>query len=313
MEQQDLSKLSEEEMQALADEINGADQPRDDKGRFVAKEEAEDNDLGEKLAESAQEVDVEEEEEEAQPEKWFVREIDLGDGSGKQVFKGRSLEELADRLAEAQTHATRKIRELSQERKRTAQEEADNEFVLQQELLNKPSETLRRKFEEMVGMPIDSFKTKIQKVEAFEKAQSAEEASKEFVQSHEDYYASPGNGKRMGAYLNRMGLDWTVENMEKAFKELSSDGLLAERPEQQEVTAENKAEQEPTRIANPVQKPVVQKRVAGSGLSAKRSAVAPKPKPAEPSIEDLYKMPLEELRERANSEARKSQDSGLAY
>jgi len=43
----------------------------------------------------------------------YRREIDLGDGSGKQVFEAESVEELLDKLTEAQEHATRKIRELS--------------------------------------------------------------------------------------------------------------------------------------------------------------------------------------------------------
>lgn len=43
------------------------------------------------------------------------REIDLGDGSGKQVFEGATEAELNDKLATAQEHGTRKIREQAQE------------------------------------------------------------------------------------------------------------------------------------------------------------------------------------------------------
>lgn len=269
----------EQLLEAIAQEEAAAGQPRDEQGRFVAQPQPE--------PEGEAEPEQEPEPEAPRPE-WFVREIDLGDGSGKQVFKGRSLEELADRLAEAQANATRKIRELSQVQKRTAQEEADNEFVLQQELLNKPSATLRRQFEEMVGMPIDSFKTKLQKVEAFERAQTAEEASREFVQAHADYYASPGNGKRMSAYLNRMGLEWTVENMEKAYEELQADGLLAPKPadpDDQPIA--------PTPAQAPRSVAPAAARRAASGLSARRSVpVVPKTQHTE---EELYKMPMEEL------------------
>src|ERR1700743_2577476 len=48
----------------------------------------------------------------------FQREIDLGDGSGKQVFKADSAEELLDKLTEAQKNATIKIREQQFELKR---------------------------------------------------------------------------------------------------------------------------------------------------------------------------------------------------
>lgn len=278
-EQKPAEEMTDEELMAAiaAEEEAAAGQPRDEHGKFVAQEPA--------AAEP--EPEVEAEPEAAPKPEWFVREIDLGDGSGKQVFKGRTLDELADRLAEAQANATRKIRELAGQRKQEERENADNEFVLSQELLNKPSATLRRQFEEMVGMPIDAFKGKLQKVEAFEKAQSAEEASKEFVQAHEDYYASPGNGKRMSAYLNRMGLDWTVENMEKAYAELQADGLLAPKP------AEGDAQPAPVAASAPRSVAPAAARRAASGLSARRSA--PAPVVTQHTEEDLYKMPMEEL------------------
>lgn len=49
-----------------------------------------------------------------QPAQECVQEVDLGDGSGVQVFKGASWEEVAKKLAEAQKNATKRIRELSQ-------------------------------------------------------------------------------------------------------------------------------------------------------------------------------------------------------
>ena len=48
------------------------------------------------------------------PETEVVKEIDLGDGKGVQRFVGKSWQEVADKLGEAQRHATAKIRELSQ-------------------------------------------------------------------------------------------------------------------------------------------------------------------------------------------------------
>src|SRR5581483_2684932 len=41
----------------------------------------------------------------------YERKIDLGDGSGVQIFRAASLEDLVDKLAKAQENATRKIRE----------------------------------------------------------------------------------------------------------------------------------------------------------------------------------------------------------
>lgn len=273
-EQKPADQMTDEELlAAIAEEEAAAGQPRDEHGKFVAQTPDPD----------PVDPDPSVDPDPAPKPEWFVREIDLGDGSGKQVFKGRSLDELADRLTEAQANATRKIRELAGQRKQEERESADNEFVLSQELLNKPSATLRRQFEDMVGMPIDSFKSKLQKVEAFEKAQSAEEASREFVQSHEEYYASPGNGKRMSAYLTRMGLEWTVANMEQAFTELQADGLLAPKP-----AGDPTPEAEAPRAAAPA---VVRR--AASGLSGRRSA--PAPVTPQHTEEDLYKMPMEQL------------------
>src|SRR5437868_2462551 len=73
----------------------------------------------------------------------FSRTIDLGDGSGVQVFEAPTLEELVDKLAKAQENATRKIRELAAKVKIEPAPETksklspDEEFVLGQEMLSK--------------------------------------------------------------------------------------------------------------------------------------------------------------------------------
>ena len=66
----------------------------------------------------------------------YQRRIDLGDGSGVQVFNAGSMEELVDKLVTAQENATKKIRELNAAvPKPQVQKErsADEEFVLSQE------------------------------------------------------------------------------------------------------------------------------------------------------------------------------------
>src|SRR5690348_17341391 len=57
----------------------------------------------------------------------FRREIDLGDGSGKQVFEADSAEELIDKLTTAQENATRKIREQQFELRRAARAKPEKE------------------------------------------------------------------------------------------------------------------------------------------------------------------------------------------
>src|SRR6185312_8476490 len=223
-EQKPAEEMTDEELMAAiaAEEEAAAGQPRDEHGKFVAQEPA--------AAEPEPEVEAEPEPEAAPKPEWFVREIDLGDGSGKQVFKGRTLDELADRLAEAQANATRKIRELAGQRKQEERENADNEFVLSQELLNKPSATLRREIEQMFGAPVEVLKARLEKADAAAREAHEDAVSREFVQTHPDYYASPGNGKRLYAYLKKSGVEWSVANIEKAYIELQEDGLIAPKP-----------------------------------------------------------------------------------
>jgi hypothetical protein len=164
----------------------------------------------------------------------YRREIDLGDGSGKQVFEGATLEELVDKLANAQTHATKKIRELSQAVPKTKPtgRTADEEWVRSQELLNNPTDTVKKMFEELVGEPIENVKTKLERAAKMERAQASEQAAQEFVAQHaDDYYAVPENAKKMYRFLDTYKLEHTVENYEKAFEELSESGLLKEKPQ----------------------------------------------------------------------------------
>ncbi|KKL05971.1 hypothetical protein LCGC14_2600680, partial [marine sediment metagenome] len=50
--------------------------------------------------------------------KKFVKEIDLGDGSGVQKFEADTEAELIDKLVEAQTNATKEIRKLQRAKPR---------------------------------------------------------------------------------------------------------------------------------------------------------------------------------------------------
>jgi hypothetical protein len=87
-------------------------QPRDEQGRFVSAQ-----------AEPVVEAQADPVVDDVQPDPvepvTVEREIDLGDGSGIQVFRGTGATEveayaaLADEFAKAQANATKKIRELS--------------------------------------------------------------------------------------------------------------------------------------------------------------------------------------------------------
>jgi hypothetical protein len=273
----DFENMSLEQLREHAMAEGVLERPRDEKGRFVsAKEE-------EPVVEPPA------------PPQVFRREIDLGDGSGKQVFEAESMEALIDKLADAQMHATRKIRELAQQTRKEepappAQKEPeisdDDRWLASQDILTDPYTGVKKVYEKVIAPDLQK---KFEKFEMFLRQQDAEAESNKFVETHPDYYATPKNGEKLVRYLNTWKMDATVENLEKAFQELNESGLLEAKPA---PAAENgNPEPEAERIARPGETIRSTHKVA-SGLSARRSTPPP---PQGPTEDELYKLPLEEL------------------
>lgn len=244
----------------------------------------------------------------------FRREIDLGDGSGKQVFEAESLEALTDKLVEAQRNATKKIRELSREVKveKAAEKEpereltADEEFLLSQELLNHPSKTQKKLLEGLFGMSLDEVKAAMEDARAMRQAKRADEAANKFIEATPDFHACPANAQRINKYLSVHKLECTVENLATAYEELNSLGLLEQKPQEQTAVSadsETADQQETSRIAKATEKPVVTQRRVGSGLSS-RGRSTTTVKAAEPTEDELYDMPLDKLAELARKAGR---------
>jgi len=249
-----------------------------------------------------------------------TREIDLGDGSGVQVFeaegvsKEEALEALSDKIADAQKNATIKIRaqeaELRDLRAKNAEREkpkeptADEEYVLAQEFSKMPKATFRKMFEEVTGMKPEEFKTMQAAARAYETATSTTEAISTFVQMHPDYEdaGTPGdkNGKLMRMKLAELRLPVTSENLAKAYLHLKESGLLALKGEEANPVAEE-AHVETERIATPTAAPAQQrtKKVSTIGTQSRVTPAAP---PAEPTEDDAYNMPLAELKKLANKQ-----------
>lgn len=253
-----------------------AEPARDDKGRFV-KTDAEDGD----------------------EEVVYQRKIDLGDGSGVQVFEAPSLEELVDKLAKAQEHASRKIRELSTAKKEAikAVEESDEltddeKFILSQQILKDPAKVIETFVEKTYNKKIAP---KLKEVDEMSRVNRETRASEEFVQNTPDYYASPKNGKRILKWLETEGKEATVENLQAAFADLNESGLLEIKPAEKQ-DAESDTNKPNARIVRQVETTVVKRKVVG-GLPAKRQAQVETKSP-EPTVDDLYKMPMDELRQK---------------
>jgi len=277
-DEKSIEQLREEAIAAGAAPAE-TEQPRDEQGRF-AKTEAGAVEVGDEQV-------------------VYVREIDLGDGSGVQRFEADTLEGLVDKLATAQEHATRKIREQASALKKAEPTEAapapmteTERFLLSQELMSDPEAAFEKIYQRSVGPKLEKKLAALDETARFVREAKA---SNEFVEKHPEFYPSPANGGRMTKYLRTYNMEGTLENLEAAFRDLSESGLLEAKPEASTADAKNE-EAEPARIARPAETVRVVRKVA-SGLSARRSAPAPAPK--EPTEADYNKMSLDELREQA--------------
>ncbi len=289
----DVNTISLEELRKLADEEMSEgqpnDKPRDEKGRFVSAEpETEEQDL------EQEEVPV-----------IYKTEIDLGDGSGVQVFKADSQEELIQKLADAQKHATKKIRELTKmlkpqpvevpKPKQYSKEEKD---LLTVRMATDPAETIA----ELVNQEIAR-----REAENIARVTAENAAVESFMSRNPDYVANQNNGQRLLNYLKTYRLDTTVDNLEKAFTDLSASGLLVTKQSDAEVPEQGVTENdEPAVATSGIQKPVAVHKVtepvkkAASGLPVRGRSTSRPAKSQEPTIEELYKMPLHELKRLAN-------------
>lgn len=227
----------------------------------------------------------------------YQRIIDLGDGSGVQVFQADSAEELIDKLAEAQTHATRKIRELNKAQKETpapvteiSSLSPDEEYVLAQTLMTNPSKVIRAEIERQFGMPVEDVKKTLAEHKQDSLSRKNDATAKAWADANPDYYADDANGRKMVAYINKFyGGQATTENLTAAFQDLNSSGLLRAKPVEAPPVA-------PAAPAPPARR--------SSGLSAQSTVVAPPPVTGELTEAQLRAMPLEELAILANRQAR---------
>jgi len=143
-----------------------------------------------------------------------TRTIDLGDGSGKQVFTADTAEELLDKLTTAQENATRKIREQEFELKREkrakpdrsaapvlAKKEltADELFQIANELSTNPAAAIDKIFTAKTGKSateIGNF------INDFMAAQQVAQAETAFLMNHQtDYIPSAQNAARIEKFL----------------------------------------------------------------------------------------------------------------
>lgn len=246
----------------------------------------------------------------------FRATIDLGDGSGVQVFEADTQEELNEKLVEAQINATRKIRqqeaELKDLRSKTAVKpqpaeiSEDDEYVFSQEMAKHPTKAIRAIFKRLTGREIEEFTTVGQRLDAVRDAEEQNQAMTTFLATHEDFDdrnqidGKPNpNGQLMKMKLAELGLPVTSENLHRAYLDLKKSGLLVLKSEEAHADPAPRAEAT-ERIAQPTPEVTQTRTRRSSGVSSHSRRAAPATQ--EPSEDEAYKMPLDQLRQLANKQ-----------
>ena len=199
-------------------------------------------------------------------EKAFRREIDLGDGSGKQVFEADTAEELNDVLATAQTNATKKIRDQNEElktlrRQSVMQPESgerdpsgpmpefktraltqDEKFALGQRLLNPATavDALMEAIELGLGSNLGQVRQALGRAESTPRQLVAERQGEAFLLNHPEFISNKKNSDEMVKYMEAKGMAYTLANYEKAYAVLAPTGLLEIRARQPETNGNGK-------------------------------------------------------------------------
>jgi hypothetical protein len=268
--------------------VKAVEKKRDAAGKFIAEEEVIDN------SGDVEEEVVEEEEEETTH--IYRKEITNEDGS-VDVYEAESLEELVDKLAEGKRQAVKQLKTIIAEKKvleaKTQQTTQDEEFLVQQKLKDNPKKTIAEVVNEVIEGRLSL-------------AQRSEQAQSQFVTTHPDYIATPDNGKRLTAEVQRLGFaEFTVEGLEKAYQSLKKSGLLKlKEQEADEATEAARLEAERTAQA---QRDATQQRSPkkSSTITRTRSAVVTNTGFNE---DEAYKMPKEKLLELANKQLAASRE-----
>jgi hypothetical protein len=278
-------------------------QPRAADGKFVAANQSEVLDVPDaekyRAAEEEQVEEVVEEPEDVT--RIYRKEIANGNGS-YDVYEADSLEELVDKIAEGKRLANQQLQKIQAERRvertRTAQEIADDEYRVGEQLKRNPLATMKQVAAEVL-------------IEKTNEAIRSREAEERFLISHPLYDPSlkTGNGDRMKAEFIRLypqATEFTSEGLEKAYQSLSKSGLLKLRSEVADVVAETETEVN-QRTAGAAAK-VTQQRSSkkSSTISTTRSSTKAPVANQGPTEDDLYKMPLDKLRDLANSQLSKA-------
>lgn len=248
------------------------------------------------------------------PKPKFRREIQPKDDDGNpigapHVYEADTEQELLDKMAEGIANGTKKIRELTRQAKyapieapkpkdgaeiaepipefKPRQLTADEKFELAQQFRDpeKMDEAFDRLYEARTGRkPADA--AKIEQETYINSRKAREKAETEaFLESHPDYYQCEKNKLAIIDYIARNNLAWRAKNLDIAYQELKTDGLLVEAPAPPPPPETRTEPQPKPKTAFP--SAITRETASGSGT----------PKPKKPSAAELAMMTAQEFRE----------------
>jgi hypothetical protein len=210
--------------------------------------------------------------------------VDLGDGSGQQVFKGKTIGEVLGQYRKAQANATRKIREQALQLKlrdtpdpaqpipdfKPHTPTADELWQLSEDLKDpaRAVAALNRATEWRLGTSLDEVRGVVSEIRAERVRAQVFSAGEAFMDAHPEYKRCVENETAIFSYLDKNHLAYTRKNFEIAFEELKP-GLVLISPQQRPNEVGNEPE---ARIEQPV---VTRPRTASTGLSPRVSSAVP--------------------------------------
>ncbi len=228
--------------------------------------------------------------------------IDIGDGSGAQRFVGTgetetdALRDLADKMATAQEHATRKIRAQALQIKTGKAPEgvdpdtpaptyAARELTAEEQLqlatdIGNPATfgtALDQAIEARTGLKPAQIGQLATQLEQERRQRAAAQECEQWIGAHPDYHVCGENGQRLARYLELHGMAVTARNLDSAFAELSAEGLLIAAPATGNETEPAAEEAVPTPTEAPVERP--RATPAASSLRRGNGSAQPAPPP----------------------------------
>lgn len=241
----------------------------------------------------------------------YIARISSDDGAAPQVFKGATYREVADKLLNAQEHASRAIRELkagrtpepakprrrAEPRPMTAGERMQVSVDITDP--NKSAQAISRVVESVVG-PVEVIREAVNKIDEEEEAREAGQAAELFAASTPEWYPSDYNKGVLVKYMQTQNLAPTVTNFEIAFDNLRSAGLLQPRPQE-----EAPPEEEPRPNGHGKHPPqTVRPRGTLTATSIRASDTSGGPRPSRPRYTraEIENMPARVYKEKLTSE-----------